>query len=190
MKKREDIEKRLLKLRRRYAHKYIQESQIRRPCNCIYNLEHTSDLVYRNQSFSREEEMIPNIQSTIIIMREDKPKIGLCMYGAKNPESWPGKICDSDDVAQSCPLFTPSVSVAQSKEEFLAKLADDEFVFDKYRDVATLQWVLGERVHVKQLSPWDRFTFWFLQTFVRVLRPIPVLPPEDLPVDIWDDPAK
>ncbi len=110
----------------------------------------------------------------------------LCMYGSKNPADWPGDICDTDEKARGCGWFEPRVTLKQAREEFMDGLEDDEYVFTTYRDVATLQWVLGERVHMMGLTWFERFIFW-MKSFIH--KPDPLVPqlPASLPEDIWND---
>lgn len=104
-----------------------------------------------------------------------------------NSPSWNGDIiCDSDDVASRCKWFKPAVDPEAAKREFLKVLSDDRLVYDKMKDVATLQWVLGERVHKLSLSLWERFVLFFvcLTTFVKKPKPTPDLPSLE---GIWFD---
>lgn len=188
MKTKADIEKRLRKLRERYARKYIEASQQRRYENCAYNHKHVPSPIPSSPARAAPlvYHMAPSRQVTLVVLREDKP-IHLCMYGSDDPSKWRGDICDSDDVAQSCKLFRPLVSVDQAKQEFLNLMADDEYVFNNYRDIATLQWVLGERVHVIPLTLWERIRFWIRSKFLKPRKEVPALPPGDLPDNLWDD---
>jgi len=188
VKTKDDIEKRLRKLRLRYAHKYVQHSQERRHCNCLYNEAHQPSSVPYTRTQSEERDVAPRHQVTLVVVRPEEP-VRLCMYGAEDAAKWEGNVCDTDEVSRSCPMFRPRVSAAEAKDEFLESVADDELVFEKYRDVATLQWVLGERVHEIPLTWWDRLTLWFRVQLSKVVKPAPRLPPAELPKDIWDDPA-
>lgn len=120
----------------------------------------------------------PRDQVTLVVIQEDRP-IGLCMYGASDASKWPGNICDDVATAKSCPMFNPRVTVEEAKAEFIDQLEDDEFVFNNYRDVATLQWVLGERVHDIPLTWWERLIVWFSMKSAKVLPPSPQLPEPD-----------
>jgi hypothetical protein len=84
-------------------------------------------------------------------------------------------------------MFKPRVGIENSKKEFLELLGNDEYVFDNYRDVATLQWVLGERVHERALNWFERLILWFRFSFIKVLKPTPRLPESSLPEDLWND---
>jgi hypothetical protein len=187
VKSQDEIEKRLRKLRLRYAHKYMQQSQERRHCNCKYNEAHYPRKLPYTRTQATELPLAPRDQVTLVVLQEEKP-VRLCMFNADDSSKWQGNVCDSDDVSKSCPMFKPRVSPDAAKEEFLELVGNDEYVFDNYRDVATLQWVLGERVHEVPLSWWERFTLWLRQKIMRVVKPIPALPPAPIPEDLWNDP--
>jgi len=205
VKNQDDIQRRLQKLRRRYAQKYINSSQDRKPCNCEHNYVDSGERSSRAMKLSlgpkveTEEEWSPRVQRTLMVIQDPKP-IRLCTYGSDNPEKWNGIICDTDDVARACPYFNPSVDRKAAQDEFMDKLADDEFVFDNYRDMATLQWVLGERIHDRGLSWWDKLVFWISDKFSRSVRPVrwrraalkngdhtEKLLNSNVPPDFWDD---
>lgn len=170
MKTREEILSRLRKLRTRYATRYMESTRTRLPCNCRHNHVHHSTNYSRSLTEAKPTDIAPRSQVTLLVLQEDRP-IGLCMYGSEDSSKWSGNICDSKSTAESCPYFTPKTTVPAAREEFLTKLADDEFVFDNYRDIAALQWVLGERIHNHKLSLWERILFWFRSRSMHVLPP-------------------
>lgn len=100
-------------------------------------------------------------------------ELGLCMYGASNPEAWPGKICDDVKTAEECPLFLGKFDKEEIKSAFNARLDDPVIVAEEYKDIAALQWVLGE--NVAELDPswhqraWVAIMFYLYTTseFVR-----------------------
>lgn len=184
MKTRDEILSRLRKLRTRYATRYMESSRERLPCNCRHNHVHKSTNYSRQVTTAQPTDIAPRSQVTLLVLQEDRP-IGLCMYGSEDSSKWPGNICDSKETASECPYFTPKMSVAASQAEFFAKLEDDEFVFDNYRDIAALQWVLGERVHNHALSLWERVIFWFRSKSLRVLPPSGTSSSESDP--IWNE---
>jgi hypothetical protein len=190
VKTREDIEKRLRKHRERYARKYVEASQQRIHVNCVHNHEHMPSPVPTAPvpKVRAEGKMVPSRRVSLVVLNEDKP-ICLCMYGSGDPSGWNGDICDSDEVARACKVFTPSVDLDQAKQDFLELMADDEYVFNNYRDVATLQWVLGERVHEMPLTLLERFGFWVRAKLFRPSKPTHLLPPESLSKDLWGSPS-
>ena len=170
MKTKTQIESRLQKLRIRYAHKHIEATQSRCFKNCKYNIEHTpKKLNYRR--IETEMELAPRIQRTYLVIEDNNPTVHLCMYGAENAAKWLGETCDEDEKAKKCLMFKPIVSIEQAKSEFLEKLADDEYVFDNYRDIATLQWVLGKRIYDTPLTFFERFMFWLKTRFWKSETP-------------------
>jgi hypothetical protein len=188
VKTKEDIEKRLRKLRFRYAHKYIQASQERKHLNCVFNEVHETSALPYTKTKSVEMPLAPREQVTLVVF-QNKPdtSVHLCMYGSGDPEKWQGSTCDSDDISKSCSMFKPKIDANTAKDEFLELVSNDEYVFDNYRDVATLQWVLGERVHEIPLSVTERFFLWLRCLFTRVLKPSPQLPPPSISEDLWND---
>jgi len=190
VKTQEEIEKRLRKLRERYARKYVDASQQRAHANCVFNHRHDPP-PSSTAAAPRDEDlpMVPRRHVTLVVLRDDSA-VHLCMYGAEDPARWAGDVCDDDATARSCKLFKPSVDMDQAKSEFLDLMADDEYVFDNYRDVATLQWVLGERVHGMPLSWIERLGFWFRSKLSKPSKQTPLLPQGDLPGDLWDSPAR
>jgi hypothetical protein len=185
VKTRDQIESRLKKLRMRYAHKHIEATQQRCFSNCEFNQVH-SPRTLDYKPLESEFEMAPRKQNTLMVMSEDRA-IHLCMYGSNNPTTWPGDTCDTDEKAKRCPMFKPRVTLEQARTEFMTKLHDDEYVFDNFRDVATLQWVLGERIHEVPLTLFERFWFWFKAKFWKPVPALPQLPEPELTSDLWYD---
>ena len=186
MKTRAQVESRLKKLRSRYAHKHVEATQQRCYKNCVYNEEHAPAQLEYKAPLETEYERAPRMQQTLMVVSHDQA-IHLCMYGADKPGTWPGDTCDTDDKARRCPLFKPRVTLEDARKEFLEKLADDEYVFNNYRDMATLQWVLGERVHDVPLTLFERFWFWLKGKLWKPIPALPQLPPPELTADLWYD---
>lgn len=73
-------------------------------------------------------------------------RVGLCLYGATDPEQWNGGACDEvlGDRAARCPLFECVNSKEQIREDFNSFLesSDRAHVASKYPDMAALLWVL------------------------------------------------
>lgn len=187
MKTRSEVESRLKKLRVRYAHKYVEATQQRCFNNCVFNHEHVPQPVDYGHSLETEMERAPRLQKTLVVIGDSKT-VHLCMYGANDAGTWPGDTCDTDDKAKRCPMFKPRVSLEQARTGFLEKLSDDEYVFDNFRDMATLQWVLGERVHDVPLTFFERLVFWLKIKFWKPIPALPQLPSSDLPAELWYDP--
>lgn len=199
MKSKEDIQGRLNKLRSRYARQYLRQSQDRLHRNCVYNYEEEPRPVYssqekghslkvKNDLFSPEREVGPSHSVSLVVLQEPSP-VRLCLYGSEDPITWEGELCDSDNKSKSCKWFRPKKDRKQAILEFEELLHDDKYVFDNYRDIATLQWVLDNRIHSTRPSFFELIKIWFLIIFSRskppALPPRPILN-EELE-EIWKD---
>ena len=195
MKSRSDIEKRLRSLRVKYAKRYVSASQERTHRNCVHNVEHAPRDMHEDSKPSRSplrrgpqgRDAAPP-RRTLTVVRSEAP-VRLCMYGCKDPASWAGDVCDSDDISRSCPKFEPLRSMEAARAEFLEKLADDEWVFDNHKDMAALQWALSDRMHKWGLSWWERLFLWLQVLLFRRAKVAPRLPLPELPEDLWKDDA-
>lgn len=213
MRSKEEILKRLKKLRGRYARQYLKSSQDRLHRNCKYNLEHTSNRERDDHGCDQNDpsssdamaplrmaagedvdELIPSerlvrpSKSTSIVVLRDPTPVRLCMYGSENPSSWAGELCDRDERAASCPWFSPSVSVQSATASFDGLMADDKYVYENYKDIAALQWVLGDRVYKHRWGLMDQIRLWAHILFSRKVPalPAPVVQDEEME-GIWRD---
>lgn len=192
MKTVDEVRKRLEKLRFRCLRQHVRLISSKKPQNCVHNFEHVPH-PQRNE-IPTEVEMVPRVVSTLVVIQPEKP-IRLCMYGSDKPESWNGDVCDVDDTAQICPYFKSRVSEERAVEEFDLLMVDDDYVFEHHKDIATLQWVLGERIHRTPLSTWEKFLLWFDGFMRRIVRPAPRLSKfsrghlmdPDPPEELWRD---
>jgi len=189
VKSQEAISRRLRNLRLRYAKQHVKESQARCHRNCTYNHEqpNLSPLKYsRNGVPEIEYERSPRKSVTLVVLQDQVPT-RLCMYGSQNPSTWSGDICDNDDIAKSCKYFQAKVGEEEARRQFMEKLEDDEYVYDNFRDIAALQWVLDDRVASHPLTILERLSLWFSR--IRN-RPAPMEkdpPVPELPENLWDD---
>ncbi len=143
-------------------------SRERRHHNCVYNREHLPrKLPYSLSDVTTELDLAPRRVTTLVVIQEDKP-VRLCAYGCDAPADWQGNsraeenyVCDSDSVSADCSLFEPL-------------LGPDEAVYENFRDLAVLQWVLEDR---NPRLPWYRRLLTFL--FGGPVRPpeTKLLPP-------------
>jgi hypothetical protein len=69
--------------------------------------------------------------------------LGLCMYGAENPEQWPGNICEEPIDAQRCPLFVAKTTREALRKQFEEQIRDSEWVRVNMPEVHSLLWVLA-----------------------------------------------
>lgn len=194
MKSKADALKRLKKLRIRYAKNYIRCSQKREHRNCRYNHEQEPLRVWDSwvlgQNTQVEAELTPCRTEIIIASNTEDPSIFYCTYGSDDPEHWEGLICDNDEIAKKCKWFVPRVSPKEAREEFLELMGDDKHVYENYRDVAVLQWVLEDRVYKHALSWWERLVLWIRLKLSKPKPPAALPPAEDIPEDLWDDSSK
>jgi hypothetical protein len=190
MKSTADIEHRLEKLRVRYLRQWIDKVRGRRFTNCIYNHEFYQSPI-PNPRQERQELLVPRRQVTMVMFSKDdelNKTIRLCTYGTKSNE-WNGDICDNDKCSATCRHFSPRVTEEEAINSFNQLLADDKFVLKHMPDVAALQWVLDTRVYSWPCPWWLRFGFWLSRLMWRQPKPVIILPPVDLPKDLWDDPT-
>jgi hypothetical protein len=173
MKTQSEIEKRLEKLRARYRRKYVQDNSGRHHQNCVHNYEHKPAGKFK-YSKSHDVALSPRKQTTLLVLNEDQP-VRICTYGSQGPQagSWNGDVCDNDEKSSACPYFAASQTEEEAGAEFDELMKDVEYVFDNYRDVAALQWVLDVRGPGEAEPPppslLERIFAWF--------RPKPALLP-------------
>jgi hypothetical protein len=188
VKTKEQVLNRLKKLRIRYARQYISESQKRVHANCTYNLEITSTNHKDESKF--EYDIMPR-KVHITVLNNPPTPIRLCMYGSEKIDEWPGSLCDSDLISAKCPYFKPKISFKEAEKSYLELLKDDKYVFDHYKDMATLQWVLNYRIYESHLSIFDKIKIKFLSVIIflkSLMKPRQSnqsLP--ELPEGLWDD---
>lgn len=86
----------------------------------------------------------------------DLPRI--CLWGAGNPLTWAGKICDADvddgvQQAKTCPYWTPIRTKEEIKAEFKAVISKNRVaVAAQFPDAAALMWVLEEETLAEVFS--------------------------------------
>lgn len=204
MKSREEVLRRLKKLRARYLRQYLRQSQDRRPHNCRYNHEvrvpparsHVSDVLGPG-----EERPVTPAKSLIVLQEESHGEhpVRVCLYGCEDPASWSGELCYTEEKAESCGWFKPEKDPAEAEREFDALLSDDKYVYENYRDVAALQWVLEDRVHRHGPGLLERLWRWFVRPrsvpSPKLLPPVAELEPtrsdtpsRDVDPDVLENP--
>jgi hypothetical protein len=152
----------------------------------MFNREHTPTQL--KPDILTEMELAPRISKTLVVFQQDAT-IRLCMLGSESVQFWSGDICDSENVAKQCKYFQPKLTDKQAADEFCAKMADDDFVYANYQDIAALQWVIEDRIYKTPLSWWGRLLLWFHILVRRAYRP-KMLPPasdEPIPGDLWQN---
>lgn len=158
MKNKEEIEKRLKNLCHRYEKKFLQISQEKHYFNCRHNHEHLPRGIYKHTE-SFETSLAPRSQTTLVVIQPDQP-INLCMLGSDDSSKWSGDICDSNETSKKCPFYSHKTSLEEATKEFDDLMKNDEYVYENYRDVATLQWVLETRYYKLKKSFFKRFLSW------------------------------
>lgn len=165
---------------------HIKKSQQRIHTNCKYNLVHSSPTnkstgtsgsrvhlpVIGKEDFLSPDRQVTNCHDYMGVELSENDSIKICTYDIGNSLEWNGDICDNDEISKSCPLFKPRISVEEARAEFEEFMIDDKYVYDNYRDIATLQWTLKTRTN-------DFFSFityiyvWFLMLFVKTKKQKP-----------------
>lgn len=221
MKTYEEVERRLLKLRKRYRLRYIQERVGRHYLNCVHNYKHTeAPLPYSPPDFGDRPDRAPApARKSLKVLQEKESSIHICMYGsAHRPMSvdgvslpirgtdWNGEVCDElDRRAPNCPWFKPARSEEEVGLEFDEAMSDAEFVFEHYKDMAALQWVLDIRDSSDlpddppppepRLTLWERIVRWWRGPRFAPQLPAPseaepeepvTEPNPEVPKDLWD----
>lgn len=126
MKTESEVKQRYRTLYQKHLDKYLHANLRPAHLNCVHNVRH-----------------------------EDKHGvIHLCFLGSDDPENWPGNVCDTDEIAQACPFFTPK----KSKEDLVR-----DFDPTQYPDLVALQWVMDTVQDLEPVSPrtwYQRFWAW------------------------------
>ncbi len=178
------IRKRAERLRDRYLRRHVQKSQERRHQNCVHNREITPRaLPYSRSDLRTELDLSPRVVTTLVVIQEERP-VRVCTYGSEDPSTWNGDVCDSDSTSFPCKFFRPLQTPEAAAEQFMESLLDDKHVFDNYRDLAALQWVLGDR---RPTLPWYRRLLAFF--LGRCFPAPPASLPSPPPGETVDDPA-
>lgn len=149
MKPLEEVRNRAKSLVLEELNRRMVETQSKLPCNCIYNHQQPIDLRKKVRN-----EPNPNYNT----ISATGPKIGLCMYGASDIQSWPGNICDEPSDAKGCPLYTSKHSKESVLRAFHEDLENRTWVESNMPILGALLWVLDEGY---ELPWWKRFFLRF-----------------------------
>lgn len=159
MKSESVVQRRAQRLRDRYLRRHVLLSQERLHRNCVYNQEHVPNgLPYSRSDLMTELDLAPRKVTTLLVIQEDRP-VRICTWGlragkeAVDSVNWDRDVCDSDSVSASCSMFEARIGADEAYDEFMELLKDDKFVYENYRDLAALQWVLEDR---RPRLPWYR----------------------------------
>jgi hypothetical protein len=153
-------------LRRDLSDRLAQSSRVL-PCNCKYNHKHPLDT---------RKKVLGCGNSKYNTMDDLTRTIGLCMYGAEDPETWPGTICEDDVDAQRCPTFSPLKPSQEVTQEFKSLVQDLDWLEVNIPKVWALYWTIEQRTPISIPSPpagvWQR-TWCALRNWVSSLPPFP-----------------
>ncbi len=177
MKHADEIEARIRLLLAEALERKVAEASKRLPCRCTYNYQHNLDT-------RRQVEGDPNPNFNRITANEGEPvaqTIGLCMYGAQNPEDWKGDICEDPIDAQRCPYFQPALYKEAIWRDFQTMLQDHDRLRAELPEVYGLLWALDGYTSSLKLPWWKRLWFWFLRVRVEPLSTNNVDPLKLLP---------
>lgn len=177
MKSREEILKRLRKLRSRYLRQHLRLSQDRLPANCSYNHEISVGPALSGPARDTGARPVAPARASLVVLQDAGPTT-VCLYGCEDPAAWAGELCYTREKAASCGWFKPKVDPSKAEREFDALMADDAYVYENYPDVAALQWVVDDRIHRHGPGLFERLLRWLFRSRSKVP---PQLPPQELP---------
>jgi hypothetical protein len=151
-------------LQRRVAY-----AEKRLPCRCVYNKQNPLDSRHYHEGEDNSNHNRITTEPWVATTRT----IGLCMYGAENPEEWPGNLCEDAIDAQRCPLFKPRQSKEEIWEEFANQLHDCDWIQANMPRVYELLWVSDAVTifHDPWHPWWVRLWWYFLRINLEPLRP-------------------
>lgn len=135
MKSQTEVRKKLKDVKYSYLTKELKRSLKVCPQNCVYN--------YRHVELNDEGEEV---------------EIGLCTYGADG--DWNGNICDDEETALACPVKKLLHTKEDVKRNFEKSLEDEVIVAHQYKDIAALQWVIGDKVYAWDLTFIQKLILW------------------------------
>lgn len=113
-------------------YRYLRKYLRPRPCNCVHNHAHDTG----------------------------EGTVRLCMLGSDDPENWPGNICDTVENVRTCPFYRNRYDKDELKAKFDTVLEDPDVLYNEYRDIAMLKWILEEEPPA--LTWWQKFKLWFV----------------------------
>ncbi len=152
MKSESVVQRRAQRLRDRYLRRHVLLSQERRHRNCVYNQEHVPNkLPYSSSDLSTELDLAPRQVRTLVVIQDRDRPVRLCTYGCGDPANWDRDVCDDDGISATCGEFKARLGADEAYDEFMALLEDDKYVYENFRDLAALQWVLEDR---RPRLPW------------------------------------
>ena len=134
-------------------------AEMRLPVRCAHNKQNPLD----SRHYHEGEDNSRYNMITTSPGSATRHTIGLCMYGAENPEEWPGNLCEDKIDAQRCPIFKPRQSKEDIRKEFQEELCDSTWVENNLPRVSELLWVLDSSLSYRE--PWWVRLWW---KFLRI----------------------
>ena len=144
----------------------VETASERLPHLCRHNYRHALDV--RKDIAGEANEHYNRVSARKL------PVIGLCMYGAEDPQTWPGNVCEEPIDAKRCPVFAVRASKEALQEEFNQQLRDLDWVSKDMPEVYGLLWALGSAT-MPRLPWWKRLLFRVLQIHPERLLRSPAL---------------
>jgi hypothetical protein len=93
------------------------------------------------------------------------------MFGAEDPETWPGDICDEPIDAQRCPKFEPRLSKEVLLTEFREQITDAHWLMENMPEIDALLWVLDDTAANLHLPWWLRLWYRFFRLRTEPVQP-------------------
>jgi hypothetical protein len=131
----------------------------RLPARCCFNHRHPLD----SRALHEGEPNETRNRVTSALGEPVPQTIGLCMYGAQDPQTWPGDLCEDEIDAQRCPLFKPHQSKDEILAEFSRQLEDLDWVRDNMPRLYELLWVIDTETQFHKIP-------WWMRLWWRILR--------------------
>ena len=119
MREENEIQHRFRQLKERKLKRLFKSRLKRRPCNCVFNREH---------SFEKDG---------------DKVETRLCIAGFDRPD-WKVDFCETNKQAEKCPIFLLNHTKDDLQKDFEDHLSDPEWLRANHMDLYYLSWVLND----------------------------------------------
>lgn len=196
MKDQTQIEERLRRLVLEALGAHMARFDVKLPTKCRHN--HRQPLDHRKTVYGDSNPSYNRITSAKDVSGKGLPvaqTIGLCMYGAENPDDWRGDICEDPIDAQRCNIYNPLVSKKVLYDAFVKGVRSEEWLGTHYPGILSLVWVLGQGVVIEEepppeeelpeeepVPPTETLGLW--RRICEIFNPTPLgllVPPEPLP---------
>jgi len=153
-----EIEKRLRTLRHKYTKKVLAKYLSRVPSNCKYH----GDVSYIEEA-SPVWDQLGRLTGDPTVPVYRKQGYGVCFFGMdKEPSGSMTNLCNDVETAVKCKFFSCKFSKAQILSAFNDKLfKDHKFKATFYKDLAALEWVLGDDFYEDYYKPF--YIRWWIK---------------------------